>query len=463
MPGKQALEEIFGERIELPDGSHVDCALPKPVPDPDSEPAPTSTGVALAMDDYVQMPTGPRGGHRWRNVHTGHIVYSQQNPGGATAHAMTRQEYMEKIGVNHADPEHAAAAGEAHKQQVYSHLAAGGEKYHGSFQRHPLAGGKEAHSVYIQKGRADGKVAHRMVVRHGDTLDLKNAGEWKSAKEAKEDAKDYIERMHQENGPTEKRRGMEKYLVGTGFEAADLDEMDDKEVYQNWIARGGSLVPPTPEDNKPGVLAPLTDGETRTIDRDAAKAAWREGVETVKQLKPEEHDALVSYAGTGYMKLNKDLRSGTLSGRYEEMAGHLDSAMGKAEPFKTPVRVWRGVNLQLLDAHQFAQNLDRALADGGMYVPPDYQSTSMNPHIAHTFSSKDAPLLEIVARHGIPMTAVMDPSEAQYDSLQHEGGNEHELLLPRQSKFKVVGKKRLDIDLRGTKQKKLVYQLEQVI
>lgn len=119
---------------------HPQFVVPPPFPPPQN----LQTGLRLGFDqvqlsfkDWVQMPLGPRGGKKWRNSKTGKEVYSKQNPGAISAHTMHAQDYARRIGVNTAEPGHAAAAYKVHKDAVHRALVSGQKVSQKALEAHP--------------------------------------------------------------------------------------------------------------------------------------------------------------------------------------------------------------------------------------------------------------------------------------------------------------------------------------
>ena len=142
----------------------------------------------------------------------------------------------------------------------------------------------------------------------------------------------------------------------------------------------------------------------------------------------EEIKGLNKYAGNGYSRLNNSLRTnkGELTEATRATVEQLDSALRRA---KVPedVMVFRGIK---------SQALAKKLEIGAEFHDHAFVSTSLHRSVAEKFSregpGKRGAVLEIRVPKGT--------NAAAFDSIWN-GGNlkEHELLLPRGSKFRVTG------------------------
>ncbi len=167
---------------------------------------------------------------------------------------------------------------------------------------------------------------------------------------------------------------------------------------------------------------------------------------TRPQLTHEEAQLLNDYSSAGnvfghlddYYKLNSRLRDPRtpLGDWYSEAHEKLKGVFAKAPRMETPVRVFRRISLPDSHAgtvHQQVFDKLRGLVHSGRTIRlPGYQSTSTDRHqwFGSTMNDESNPRsigLLIKAHHGIDMTPYSGYRE------------EKELLLPHNSKFRVLG------------------------
>lgn len=129
-----------------------------------------------------------------------------------------------------------------------------------------------------------------------------------------------------------------------------------------------------------------------------------------------ERNALSQYTGSGYASINGGLRAGKDNGHAKTIAA-LDTALGKAKPLTDGGVLHRGMNVAAL------QNLQ----PGDSFVDKGYASTSRNPTIG------------LAARSTRLHIETVDPKLKAVDvaSVSNFPG-EHEVLLPRNTKFTVT-------------------------
>ena len=108
----------------------------------------------------------------------------------------------------------------------------------------------------------------------------------------------------------------------------------------------------------------------------------------------------------------------------------MDEAFTIISP-ESPYQTYRGENIQILPGESPDQAVTRAFFPGSEISRASYVSTSLNPSIAAYFASKNpkdtvSVVLEIKAKTGISLKNIA------------EATNEEEMLLPRNSTFKVT-------------------------
>lgn len=220
---------------------------------------------------------------------------------------------------------------------------------------------------------------------------------------------------------------------------------------------GGEFIPAE-------VAKTLTPEEKAKVDGDGdgkpdgASALAQLTKTLLASLPASAKSALTDYRAGGSDDLNAELRAGRepIDRDMKGMMAGVDAAMAKAKPLAEPVRTYRG--LAFKDETQAAEMMakyESAITSGESITDPAYVSTSLDAGKAAEFASghgkgKTGFVLEVInARHGIYMEGV--------GGSQHSG--EQEFLLPRGTKFKVVGKKTTQHNGKDV----VAYQLEQVI
>lgn len=140
-------------------------------------------------------------------------------------------------------------------------------------------------------------------------------------------------------------------------------------------------------------------------------------------LSPEEKAAVNSYTGTGYISLNKKLRSeaNVGQGKVGKTIAALDAAIAKSPPLAKSMTLYRGVPSKRFND----------IKPGSIIADKAYISTSSREQEGYTFSSEGGALLVISAPKGTRAAVVDD-----VDTVKTK--NESEYLLPRGTKFKVL-------------------------
>lgn len=170
---------------------------------------------------------------------------------------------------------------------------------------------------------------------------------------------------------------------------------------------------------------------------------------TPSRLNPEEAAAVTEYTNTGFENvrdyLNKqDMNFGQSQVLSEEDLGkiqvdmkNLDSALAKVGDADSTRTLYRGMTIPL-----HIGDVDDWLAENfpvnGLFSSSSYMSASLNPaqavkfSEAHTVTEDRAVIIEIISKRGASLG----------DEISAVGVMEQEVLLPRDSKFRVVAIKR---------------------
>jgi hypothetical protein len=146
------------------------------------------------------------------------------------------------------------------------------------------------------------------------------------------------------------------------------------------------------------------------------------------QETQSEADAILHYSDYGYKRISRyfnDQNSGIEPEEIEPVLSQLDSALSKADRPEEPRLLYRGVHLAELNN---ADWVDRNFPVGKVISQKNYMSTSFDPEIGLTFAGNGSLVLEILSKQGAPIG----------EGLSYYGSDEHEVLMPRETKFKVV-------------------------
>ena len=162
-----------------------------------------------------------------------------------------------------------------------------------------------------------------------------------------------------------------------------------------------------------------------------------EAEEASKKLSEEEKKAIYNYADRGYEEINETLAKGeTLYDYYnnddeiKKDIANIDKAIKQSE-IKKDIVVFRGTS------DEFWNNMQI----GDVKELPTYSSTSLKESIAQkfarkqTFKGKEKAVLEI---------KVPKNSQAMYIGDIYRSTNEYEVLIGRDTKYKLIGKKVVD-------------------
>jgi hypothetical protein len=174
----------------------------------------------------------------------------------------------------------------------------------------------------------------------------------------------------------------------------------------------------------------------------AADAMKKDAEAKIGTLSKDEHSAVRSYTGSGYLALNREMRKcppnfECLSGHLKSMMDNVQSALDKAGPLPEPVFVKRGITVDSDTVEKLLKGADECKATGEYFPMPCFSSTSVEKGFSGNFR------FQILARTGLyvePMTAVT---------------GEYEVLQSPKAKYKVIGWKKQG--------KTAILQLEEVI
>lgn len=112
--------------------------------------------------------------------------------------------------------------------------------------------------------------------------------------------------------------------------------------------------------------------------------------------------------------MNKALRKGTSTARYDEVIGPLDAAFERVKPLTKPAVVYRGVRVSGMDS----------IRVGGVVEDAGYMSTSSARSVVEGFSEFDGAIFEITLPKGMKALDINEAAGSAY-------GFEREVLLPR--------------------------------
>ena len=153
---------------------------------------------------------------------------------------------------------------------------------------------------------------------------------------------------------------------------------------------------------------------------------------------PDDLDAVVDYTnGSGwYSTINSGLRGSYELTKYEKpkfdkYVASLDRLMSAAPKTETPIVTYRGVK-----QGEFTDLL-RTLDIGDEFTDAGFVSTSMNRETANRFARETGTVLEIVTPAG---SSGMMPIAFRTEMSERFTTGEVEWLLPRKSRFRVVGR-----------------------
>jgi hypothetical protein len=194
---------------------------------------------------------------------------------------------------------------------------------------------------------------------------------------------------------------------------------------------------PKPPREQPAAKPSQAQGKELKTDKARSDYAAKHA-DWGNDLSPAQQKALADYQREAYQKINKDLRAGKAP---DKTAQDIDAAIKKST-IKEAVTVYRGVGA----------NFDSSgMKPGAEFTDKGFVSTSMGKERAGLTTFSDA---KTVFKINVPAgarAAVLNASPGRARSMEVE----HEVLLPRNSKFRVVrvtevnGKKVVEVEIVG--------------
>jgi hypothetical protein len=177
---------------------------------------------------------------------------------------------------------------------------------------------------------------------------------------------------------------------------------------------------------------PIADNVVRAEGKNYEKLVRAQHDSWVATLMKEERVALGNYTGSEYQNINNVLREGVnsaseVSRKNKLKADTIHRALDKAPTPPPPELVWRAERSSL------QQNLMEKMASGDVIQLNGLQSTSVNPSIAHNWSSSTKYLYEIMPKRGAYVEAISSSS------------GEKEFLLPHGASYLVRGARKVKI------------------
>lgn len=154
-----------------------------------------------------------------------------------------------------------------------------------------------------------------------------------------------------------------------------------------------------------------------------------ENVKPGQMLSKDQLYALEDYAGMDFFEINQHLNEGQMIAdkKLDRQIALIDSAFGVIKP-SNPYVSFRGEKINVQEGETFEKAVMCEFFPDSVIDRKTYVSTSMNPAIASYFAgkAKHSVVLEIRAKSGISLKKLTDSSK------------EEEMLLPRDSHFKVL-------------------------
>jgi hypothetical protein len=184
----------------------------------------------------------------------------------------------------------------------------------------------------------------------------------------------------------------------------------------------------------------------RTFDVDQDQRLQEQNRALLAGLTPAESAALKGYTLTDYRHLNSPLWHGKpLAPAQVKQVGHLDAIFARQKPLEQPVRCWRGFSGDEKRTKEILAQMKKAQKAGTVVEWPGYTSTSIHPGLGRAFGMVR---FEIQVRHGVYLEG--------FSGVR----GEHEMLLPRGSRFRVLGVQK--VQLTPSSKPETVIQLEQL-
>ena len=138
----------------------------------------------------------------------------------------------------------------------------------------------------------------------------------------------------------------------------------------------------------------------------------------MSHISPSERIAISTYTSAHGYDINRMLRTGRITNpNYISVIQHLDSLFERVPPTTKPITLWRDMDIELHD-----------------HIQKGFVSTSLNNDQLDSDSDLDSPVCCQYEIH-VPVDAKLLPLLEL-----SEATNEREILLPRNSKFRYVGK-----------------------
>ena len=169
---------------------------------------------------------------------------------------------------------------------------------------------------------------------------------------------------------------------------------------------------------------PIGDDVLRQTGAHTPEMVAKAGEEWLAQLTPEEKASLEHFSIHGYMPINAQLRHMGGGGGQDQHIKNINSALADAPMAPPPDLVWRGVDGNI-------GPFIHPIAAGDELVLDGLQSATLSPRVADDF----------------PMMLEIKPLKGAYIEPITKQGGEKEYLIPHNSKFRVRGVTRVQLDL----------------
>ncbi len=174
--------------------------------------------------------------------------------------------------------------------------------------------------------------------------------------------------------------------------------------------------------------------ETKSFENADAADKWarEDGAAWAKKLPRSQKLALSTYQGGEYRAINDGLRSdGKPPAKYNATVKAMDAAIDK-HTLSEPVTVHRGMDFDRPGAREAIDKMEV----GKTYSDKAYMSTTFDKEITHVFNDRETPGASMEIRvpkgnHAAYMNAASDNPHVNH---------EKELLLPRNTQYRVVSK-----------------------
>lgn len=208
--------------------------------------------------------------------------------------------------------------------------------------------------------------------------------------------------------------------------AAEAEELPVENVFCP-TGEGGGVDPTcSPGASSIPVVTPF-----KVVRTQVESYVIRSGERTLDKLDSAELNAVSNYAGNGYVKLNRSMRScppefECLDDKQKFTLSAIESAIAKAGAFEAPVDVYRGIGFNDAEgAEKFLEQVYKAKVQDAEYQMPSLTSTSADARVTKSFSGPKQVLLRIRAKTGLYVEPI-------------SGLSEDEVLLSSRTKYRVV-------------------------